>query len=60
MAADTVLVGGVPATELAQRWGTPLYAYDAGSIRDRYARLIDAIDYRPMRVYYSAKANAAL
>ena len=31
--------GGVELAELAARFGTPLYVYDAAAIRDRLARL---------------------
>jgi diaminopimelate decarboxylase len=58
--ARPVLIGDVPATVLAERFGTPLYAYDAASIRRRYHLLIESIDYRPLRIYYSCKANAAV
>lgn len=57
---DPVLVGGVPATALAARFGTPLYAYDAASIRRRLASLRGGIRYEPLRVYYSCKANPAI
>ncbi|MDE3194172.1 MAG: diaminopimelate decarboxylase [Chloroflexota bacterium] len=58
MAADGHLrIGGVDAVRLADRYGTPLYAYDAATIRSAYrdyARAFRA--YRPFRVSYAVKA----
>jgi diaminopimelate decarboxylase len=54
-----VAVGGVPAEELADRFGTPLYAYDAAVIRRRWDLLTGAFRRRP-EVLYSCKANAVL
>ncbi|MFE0044318.1 type III PLP-dependent enzyme [Streptomyces albireticuli] len=49
-------VQGIPATELAERFGTPLFVYDADVLRDVYSdlrrRLHPAVD-----VFYSLKAN---
>lgn len=55
---DTVVIGEIPASELAERFGTPLYAYDEGRIRARARQLFDEIRYRQLRVFYSMKANA--
>jgi len=33
---------GVPAAELADRFGTPLYVYSAGLLAQRYRRIRDA------------------
>ncbi len=40
-------IGGVPVTELAARYGTPLFAYDVGAVEARLARLapFDVIRY---------------
>jgi len=34
-AAGHLSIGGVDANELAQRFGTPLYAYDVGAMRQQ-------------------------
>jgi diaminopimelate decarboxylase len=52
--------GGVAVEALAERHGTPIYVYDADVIRERTARILDAFSYRPIRVFYSAKANPAV
>lgn len=50
-----LIVGGVPAGLLAERFGTPLYVYDAGVIRGKLARLRRCLP--GFEVHYSVKAN---
>jgi len=50
-------VSGVDLVRLAERYGTPLYAYDAATIRAAYRAEVRALSqYRPARVSYSIKA----
>lgn len=51
---------GVPLTELAAAWGTPLYVYSRNAIRDRYAELDAALAPVPHLIAYSVKANGNL
>ena len=52
-------VGGVDLVGLADRLGTPLYVYDAATIRDAYRRYIRAFKAMgPVRVSYAIKACA--
>ena len=51
---------GVSIQALAERHGTPLYAYSAAMIRGRYAELDDAFGDYPHRVHYALKANSTL
>ncbi len=53
-------IGDVEAIELARRFGTPLYAYDAAEIRARYHAFGAAISYRPLSLYYSIKAHPSV
>lgn len=55
-----VRVGDVPVEDLVAVFGSPLYAYDAGVIRARRARIARAVDGLPAGLYYSLKANPAL
>ena len=49
----------LPLSELARRFGTPLYVYDAATLRARARAYREAFDeVRPSRVGYSAKACA--
>lgn len=52
-------VGGVDLVALADRLDTPLYVYDAATIRDAYRRYTAALrSARPVRVSYAIKACA--
>lgn len=52
--------GLVPLSRLADKFGTPLYVYSAGAIRERYRRLAAA--FAPLRplICYAVKANSNL
>jgi len=57
-----LVVGGVAATELAERYGTPLYVVDehdlrgrARAVRDAFDTALSAVGSRA-RVYYAAKS----
>jgi diaminopimelate decarboxylase len=50
-------IGGVDVVALADRLGTPLYVYDAATIRDAYRRYGSSFKaMRPVRVSYAIKA----
>ena len=52
-------VGGVELSRLAQREDTPLYVYDAETIRAAYRAYAAAFrPYRPVRISYAVKACA--
>lgn len=53
-------IGGIPAATLAERYGTPLYVYDADTIRDRYRQVVDAFGsrYDRFQLHYAVKANS--
>src|SRR5262249_44723506 len=50
----------VPLRRLAEEYGTPLYVYSAGAIRDRYQIFDRAFRGVPHTVCYSVKANSNL
>jgi diaminopimelate decarboxylase len=54
-----LVVGGVAVSELARRFGTPLFAYDAGVMRRRYLALREALQGFAA-IHYSVKANPAV
>lgn len=56
MSAD---VAGTPLAELAERFGTPLYAYDAARIRHQVRTLRQGLHGIPHRILYSVKAHAS-
>ena len=52
--------GGVPLADLAARFGTPLYVYDAGMIAARYGDVDRAFAGYPHTIHYALKANSTL
>lgn len=54
--SDEYQVGGIGATELARRFGTPLYAYDGDELAGRLDRLHELLHPR-MEIFFSLKAN---
>ena len=53
-------IGGVAARELAERFGTPLYVYDAEVVRERYRAIRDAFRRTATRVHFAAVCNPNL
>lgn len=53
-------IGGVAANELAARFGTPLYVYDAAVIRRQVERVKSAFSGLPFQPFYAMKANSNL
>ena len=43
--------------DLAQKYQTPLYVYDADMIKQRYHELYSFIAYSKLKIYYAMKAN---
>ncbi len=59
--AKLVLYGeGVPLTNLAGKYGTPLYAYSSAMIRERFQTFDQAFADVPHTICYSVKANSNL
>lgn len=52
-------IGGVSCLELAEKYGTPLYAYDEQTIRNRYRKLVATFSkyYPKFKCFYAVKAN---
>jgi len=53
-------INDIAATDLADRFGTPLYVYDASVIRAQIASVRDAFADLPFRPFYAMKANSNL
>ena len=51
-----LLVGGVPISNIAAQYGTPLFLYDASVLDHKWALLRDALPER-FAIAYSVKAN---
>jgi diaminopimelate decarboxylase len=54
--ADRLSVGGVPARELVERFGSPLYVFDAGVLRRQVCAVRDALGPR-VDVLFALKSN---
>ncbi|MFO1338627.1 MAG: diaminopimelate decarboxylase [Burkholderiaceae bacterium] len=57
---DALWLEGVPLAELAQRFGTPLYAYSRNAMRAAAASYQRALAGRPHLLCYAMKANSNL
>lgn len=53
-------IGGVRVTELCERYGTPLYVYDADQMKAQYKRLEKAFTGIDFKIKYACKANTNL
>ena len=43
--------------DLAKKYGTPLFVYDADMVRERYRDLYRFIPYPKLEIHYALKAN---
>jgi diaminopimelate decarboxylase len=56
-----MMIGKLKASELVERFGSPLYVTDEKAVRENYRNIRDAFKpYMPSRVHFACKANAAL
>jgi diaminopimelate decarboxylase len=56
----TLALAGVSLAEIAERAGTPVFAYNADAIRQRYRVLDQALAPVPHRICFAVKANSNL
>ena len=54
----TLHINGVPVTDIAGRFGTPVYIYDATVVRRQIDRVQRAFGALPFRPFYAMKANS--
>ena len=57
---SSLFIEKISAADLAQRFGTPLYAYSATALRERFSIFNAAFRRVPHTVCYSVKANSNL
>jgi len=56
-----LVIGGVKATDIAAKYGTPVYVTDEAAVRQNYRRFYEAFAKRmPARLNYACKANTNL
>lgn len=54
---NEIYFGGLKATELADRYGTPLYVYEENEVKKNLRTIIEAIEYNPKRLHYALFSN---
>lgn len=59
---NRLFIGNADTTELAERFGTPLYLLNKQRVIDNYTRLYNAYSkyYNKLTVHYATKANSSL
>lgn len=53
-------ISGLNLLELSDKYGTPVYIYDAEKIKQQYERLLNAFKNYPIKIRYACKALANL
>ena len=58
---NELVIGGVKATEIVKRYGSPVYVTDENAVRNNYHRIYQAFSKRmPTRINYACKSNTNL
>ena len=57
---DDLNVQGIKISSLAEKYGTPLFIYDASLIKERYDVFLETIKEVKGNIHYAVKANDAL
>jgi diaminopimelate decarboxylase len=50
------VIDGIPVTEIADKYGSPVYIYETSRMISQYRRMTDAFGDSGVRVYYACKA----
>jgi diaminopimelate decarboxylase len=56
----TLSVQNINVNDLAKKYGTPLFIYDSGLMKERYDAFIEATSHLKGNIHYAVKANDAL
>jgi diaminopimelate decarboxylase len=60
-ASEQLVIGGMKATDLAERFGTPIYVTDEARLRENFRRIHVAFNRcMPTRINFACKANSNL
>ncbi|MEL6988532.1 MAG: diaminopimelate decarboxylase, partial [Bacteroidota bacterium] len=49
-------IQGIPVSEIAEQYGTPLYVYDSQKMTQQYERLTGAFDIDNLQINFACKA----
>jgi len=56
-----MIIGDLPAVDIAERFGTPLFVTDESAVRENFRRIREAFSrHMPARIHYACKANSNL
>jgi len=50
------IIDGIPVTEIAEKYGSPLYIYETGRMISQYNRMMDAFRNSNVKIHYACKA----
>ena len=56
----TLSVQNININDLAKKYGTPLFIYDSGLMKERYNAFVEATSHLNGNIHYAVKANDAL
>ena len=57
---EELCVQGILVSDLAKKYGTPLFVYDSGLMKERYNVFLDTVACVGGNIHYAVKANDAL
>ena len=57
---EELCVQGILVSDLAKKYGTPLFIYDSGLMKERYNVFLDTVANVKGNIHYAVKANDAL
>jgi diaminopimelate decarboxylase len=57
---NELFLGNFSAKSLVKKFGSPLYVYEAETIRNQYLNLVKNITYPKLSIHYACKANTNL
>ena len=58
--SGTLSVQNININDLAKKYGTPLFIYDSGLMKERYNTFVEATSHLNGNIHYAVKANDAL
>ncbi|MDC0093014.1 diaminopimelate decarboxylase [Alphaproteobacteria bacterium] len=57
---EELCVQGITVSDLVRKYGTPLFIYDSGLMKERYNTFLDTVANVKGNIHYAVKANDAL
>ena len=57
---EELCVQGIPISDLTKKYGTPLFIYDSGLMKERYSAFLKTVAKVKGKIHYAVKANDSL